>query len=366
MNEILITTVTVTGITAIFAFLLTLANNTVGDYGEVQLVINDEKEFTINGGDTLLSSLLEEKIFIPSACGGKGTCGYCKVKILEGGGPVLATELPFLTEEEMEDKVRLSCQCKVKENIKIEIPEELFNVKEYFATVEEMEDLTDAIKRVRLKLPEGEEIKFKPGQFVQLKAPLYEGNKEEVYRAYSIASSPKEKDAVELLIGYVPDGICTTYVHKHLKVGDTVQINGPHGDFYYDKDSDNEMILVAAGTGMAPIMAILKYMEENDIKRKATFYFGAKTPDDLFFLDYFKHLEDTLYDFKFVPTLSRVTEEHQWTGEQGRVNKIIEEQLESGENKEAYLCGNPKMISSMVSALKEKGVLEELIYFDEF
>lgn len=366
MNEILITTGAISGITAIFAFLLTLAKNTVGNYGEVQLVINEEKEFTVNGGEPLLSLLLEEKIFIPSACGGKGTCGYCKVKILEGGGPVLPTELPFLTEEEMENKVRLSCQCKVKEDIKIEIPEELFNVKEYFATVEEIEDLTDVIKRVKFRLAEGEEIKFKPGQFVQLKAPKYEGNNEEVYRAYSIASAPKEKDVVELLIGYVPDGICTTYVHKHLNVGDTVQINGPHGDFYYDKDSDNEMIMVAAGTGMAPILAILKYMEENDVKRKATFYFGARTPDDLFFLDYFKHLEDTLYDFEFIPTLSRVTEEHNWTGAKGRVNKIIEEQLESGENKEAYLCGNPKMIASMVAALTEKGVLEELIYFDEF
>lgn len=366
MIEILITTGTVTGITAIFAFLLTLADRTVGDYGEVQLLINDEKEFTVSGGETLLSTLLEQKIFIPSACGGKGTCGYCKVKVHEGGGPVLATELPFLTKEEIDTDVRLSCQCKVKENIKIEIPEELFNVQEYFATVEEMEDVTDVIKRVKFRLAEGEELIFKPGQFIQLKAPLYEGNTEEVYRAYSIASAPSEKDTVELLIGYIPDGICTTYVHQHLKVGDTVQLNGPHGDFYYDEDSTNDMIMVAAGTGMAPILAILKYMEEHDVKRKATFYFGAKTPEDLFFLDYFKHLEDTLYDFEFVPTLSRVTEEHKWTGAQGRVNQIIEEQLESGENKEAYLCGNPKMIASMVASLTERGVLEELIYFDEF
>lgn len=366
MIEILITTGTVTGITAIFAFLLTLADRTVGDYGEVQLLINDEKEFTVSGGETLLSTLLEQKIFIPSACGGKGTCGYCKVKVHEGGGPVLATELPFLTKEEIDTDVRLSCQCKVKENIKIEIPEELFSVQEYFATVEEMEDVTDVIKRVKFRLAEGEELIFKPGQFIQLKAPLYEGNTEEVYRAYSIASAPSEKDTVELLIGYIPDGICTTYVHQHLKVGDTVQLNGPHGDFYYDEDSTNDMIMVAAGTGMAPILAILKYMEEHDVKRKATFYFGAKTPEDLFFLDYFKHLEDTLYDFEFVPTLSRVTEEHKWTGAQGRVNQIIEEQLESGENKEAYLCGNPKMIASMVASLTERGVLEELIYFDEF
>lgn len=366
MEQILVTTGAVTGITMIFAFLLTLADRTVGDYGEVMLTINDEKNYTVKGGDSLLSTLLEEKIFIPSACGGKGTCGYCKVKILEGGGPVLATEKPFITEEELKDNVRLSCQCKVKENIRIEIPEELFNVQEYEATVVKIEDMTDTIKKVVLKLDEGEEINFKAGQFIQFKAPLYKGNNEEVYRAYSIASSPSEKSQIELLIGYVPNGICTTYVHQHLKEGDTVHINGPHGDFYYDETSDNDMILVAAGTGMAPILSILRHMEENDIKRKATFYFGAKTPEDLFYLELLKEFEEKMYDFEFVPTLSRVTEEHRWTGKEGRVNQIIEEELEDGTNKEAYLCGNPKMIKSMVEALIKKQVLEELIYFDEF
>lgn len=366
MDTILITTLALTIISAIFALLLTIADRTINNYGEVKLIINEEKEFLIEGGNTLLDSLTQQKIFIPSACGGKGTCGYCKVQVHEGGGPVLQTELPFLTEEELKANTRLSCQCKVKQDIRIEIPEELFNVKEYTAVVEVMEDVTATIKRVVLKLPEGEEINFKPGQFVQLKAPLYEGNKEEVYRAYSIASSPSDKQHIELLIGYIPGGICTTYVHEHLKVGDTVQINGPHGDFYYDQDSENEMILVAAGTGMAPILSILKYMEENNIQRKATFYYGAKTPDDLFFLDYFKHLEETLYDFKFVPTLSRVTEEHNWPGETGRVNNTLNKYLDSPENKEAYLCGSSNMVNSMVAALTSKGIVKELIYFDEF
>ncbi len=366
MNEIIITTAAVTGISAIFAFLLTLADRTIGNYGEVQLVINEDKEYTVNGGSSLLSTLIEEKIFIPSACGGKGTCGYCKVKVLDGGGPVLPTETPFLTEDELNNNVRLSCQCKVKQNIKIEIPEELFNVKEYFATVEEIEDMTSVIKRLKIKLPEGEEIRFKPGQFIQLKAPIYDGNDEEVYRAYSIASSPGDKEHIELFIGYVPGGKCTTYVHKHLKEGDTVQINGPYGDFYFDDASDREVILVAAGTGIAPILSILKHMKEYNINRKARFYFGARTPDDLFLLDYFKELEESLYDFKFIPTLSRVTEEHNWTGERGRVNNALDKYLTDSDNKEAYLCGNPAMIDSMVSALMEKGVPEELIYFDKF
>lgn len=350
---------------AIFALLLTIADRTVGDYGEVKLTINEEKEFTVKGGSPLLSTLIDEKIFIPSACGGKGTCGYCKVQVHEGGGPVLATELPFLTEEEMKKDVRLSCQCKVKQDIKIEIPEELFNVREYDAVVDKVVDLTDIIKLLRFRLPEGEEINFKPGQYVQLKAPIYDGNDEEVYRAYSIASSPTNKNYIELVIGYVPEGIATTYVHRHLVVGDKVNINGPYGDFYYH-DNDREMVMVATGTGVAPILSLLNYMKEHDIKRKATFYFGAKTPKDLFMLDEFKEFEETLYDFKFVPTLSRVSPEDNWTGEEGRVNSAIDKLLENGVDAEAYLCGNEAMIDSVTKSLTAKGMKDELIYYDKF
>lgn len=365
MNTIIISTIAFTVMSALFALLLTIADRTVGDYGDVKLTINEEKEFTVRGGSPLLSTLIDEKIFIPSACGGKGTCGYCKVQVHDGGGPVLATELPFLSEEEMSKHVRLSCQCKVKQDIKIEIPEELFNVKEYDAVVESVVDLTDVIKLLRFKLPEGEQINFKPGQYVQLKAPIYDGNDEEVYRAYSIASSPTHKEYIELIIGYVPEGIATTYVHRHLAAGDKVNINGPYGDFYY-QDNDREMVMVAVGTGVAPILSLLNYMREHDIKRKATFFFGAKTPSDLFMLDYFKELEEALYDFTFVPTLSRASEEDNWTGEKGRVNNAIDKLIQSGENKEAYLCGNAPMIDSVVTSLIGKGVPEELIYFDKF
>ena len=365
MNTIIISTLAFAAMAAIFALLLTIADRTVGDYGQVNLTINGEKQFVVDGGSPLLTTLIEEKIFIPSACGGKGTCGYCKVQVHEGGGPVLATELPFLSADEIKQNVRLSCQCKVKQDIKIEIPEELFNVKEYDVLVESVVDLTDVIKLLRFKLPEGEEINFKPGQYVQLKAPIYEGNDEEIYRAYSVASSPSNKTFIELIIGYVPEGIATTYVHRHLKVGDKVGINGPYGDFYY-QDNDREMIMVAVGTGVAPILSLLNYMKEHDIKRKATFYFGAKSPSDLFMLDEFKELENTLFDFTFIPTLSRATEEDNWSGEKGRVNNAIEKLVENGDNKEAYLCGNEPMIDSVVTALKAKGVPEELIYFDKF
>lgn len=365
MNTIITTTLSLTAISAVFALLLTIADRTVGNYGEVSLTINDDKQFTIEGGNSLLSSLMDEKIFIPSACGGKGTCGYCKVQIDEGGGPVLQTERTFLDDEDVKNNVRLSCQCKVKEDMKIQIPEELFNVRQFEANLESITDLTNVIKQVRIKIPEGEEVNFKAGQYMQLKAPVYDGNDEEVYRAYSIASSPMEKDHIELVIGYVPEGIATTYVHQHLEVGDEVTINGPYGDFYY-QDNDRDMILVAVGTGVAPILSILKYMKSNDIKRKARFYFGAKTEEDLFFLDYFKELEETLYDFEFIPCLSRVTAEDGWTGFCGRVNNAIEEFVEDGENKEAYLCGNEPMINSVIDALTKKGMPEELVYYDKF
>ena len=183
MTTIIITTTMVTVFTGILALLLTIANNTIANYGEVEVVINDDKEYLVQGGNSLLSTLVDQKIFIPSACGGRGTCGYCKVKVLEGGGPVLPTELPWLTEDEIRNHMRLSCQCKVKEKMKIEIPEELFNVREYEATVELLEDMTPEIKKLRLRLKEGEEIDFKPGQYIQVKIPTYDGNDEEVYRA---------------------------------------------------------------------------------------------------------------------------------------------------------------------------------------
>lgn len=365
MESILSTTVIISMISGILALLLSIADKYIADYGEVQLIINDDVEKTVDGGKTLLSSLIDEKIFIPSACGGKGSCGYCKVQVIEGGGPVLATELPWLSEEERKNQTRLSCQVKVKENIKIRIPEELFNVKEYDTVVEKAINLTPTIKKIRFKLPEGEVCKFKPGQYVQLKAPAYEGSDDEVYRAYSVASSAKDDQHIELLIGYT-GGIATTYVHYHLKEGDTVNINGPYGDFYYKDDDGGDMIMVAAGTGMAPILSILYHMRDNNIKRKARFFFGAKTMEDLFLTEELEALERELYDFKYQPTLSRATEEMNWKGDTGRVNKSIEKYVDQDGNYTAYLCGSPVMIDSIVESLTAKGIPEENIYYDKF
>lgn len=365
MGTILTTVLIVSLVSGALALILTFADKYIADYGDVQLIINNEEPMTVEGGKTLLSTLTNQKIFIPSACGGKGSCGYCKVKIHEGGGPVIATELPWLTKEEIADNVRLSCQVKVKQDIKIQIPEELFNVKEYDAIVEKITPVTETIRRVRFRLPEGESLDFKPGQYIQIKAPVYDGNDEEVFRAYSIASSAGDEGFVELFIGYT-GGIATTYVHKFLKEGDMVNLNGPYGDFYYKEDDGGPILMVAAGTGMAPIISILHYMRDNDIKRKARFFFGAKTPDDLFILDELEQFEKDLHDFKFMPTLSRATDEMGWTGDTGRVNNSIDKYVEEGGNYTAYLCGSPKMIDSIVESLHEKGIPDENIYFDKF
>lgn len=365
MVTITTTVLTISGITGALAFLLSLANKTIANYGEKTLSINEEKKLVVEGGDTLLSALVEQEIFIPSACGGKGSCGYCKVKVNEGGGQILPTELGYVSPEEVEKGVRLSCQCKIKEDMKIEIPEELFNVKQYKYDIEFIHDVTPKIKHLRMTLPEGAEINFKAGQYIQVLAPKYKGNKEEVYRAYSIASSPHDKKAIELFIGYMPQGICTTYIHHHLKEDDQLTMVGPYGDFFY-QDGTRKMIMVAIGTGMAPIMSILKFMRDEQIDREVEFYFGARTEDDLYMIDELKSLENDLPRFKLITCLSRPEEESNWTGEKGRVTDLIKKYLTDGENCEAYLCGSPVMIDSVIPALEAQNVPTEYILYDKF
>lgn len=364
MNEILTTVAALSGISGTLALLLSVANRTIANYGEKQILINNDKEITVEGGDTLLSALTTEEIFIPSACGGKGSCGYCKVKVIEGGGEILPTEIGYVTKEEQAEGIRLSCQCKVKEDLVIEIPEELFNVKQYDYRVAFSKDVTDKIKHLRLELPEDTSINFKPGQYVQILVPEYDDQDEEIYRAYSIASSPSDEHAVELYVGYT-GGIATTYVHKHLQEGDSLSVVGPFGDFFY-REGDREMVLVAIGTGLAPIMSILQYMAENQIDRKATFYFGARTRPDLYEMEKLEAIKEKLPHLTYRFCLSRPTESCNWTGDVGRVTDLIEQYLEEGADKDAYLCGSPLMIDAVIPLLKEKGVPEDRIFYDSF
>jgi Na+-transporting NADH:ubiquinone oxidoreductase subunit F len=349
----------------LLTIVILICDATIANYGPVSIVINDEKEVTVQGGQPLLAALKEQKIFIPSACGGRGSCGLCKVRILDGAGDPLATELPWLTAQERNNQVRLSCQVKVKRPMRIEIPPELFKVRQYQAHVIGLRDLTYDIKEVTLKLANGEKIDFKAGQFIQFEVPPYALTDDAVYRAYSLASSPSVHDRVELEMRLVPNGICTTYVHKYLKVGDEVTLNGPYGEFHLN-DSEREIICVAGGSGMAPIKSILLRLNEQHSPRRIRYFFGARSVRDLFLVDEMRALEKSLPDFKFVPALSAPDAGAAWTGETGLITEVMGRQVTSVENAEAYLCGSPGMIDACVAVLRAKGLPAERIYYDKF
>ncbi len=365
ISALLISVGAISGISAVLAILMVVADATIANYGEVTITINGDKEFEVKGGKPLLGTLSEQEIFIPSACGGRGSCGLCKVKVEKGVGQYLPTELPWISEEEKKDNIRLSCQLKVKEDMSIRIPEELFNVKEFRATVERLRDLTHDIKELTLKLEEPSEIDISAGQFVQIQVPEYELTDEPVYRAYSAASVPSLRNRVELEIRYVPNGICTTFVHKYLKEGDELIFNGPYGDFFL-RETEREIICIAGGSGMAPIKSILLDMAEKGIDRRTRYFFGARGKKDLFLLEEMKELEDKLPNFTFIPALSAPEPEDNWEGETGIITDVVAKHMESGDNTEAYLCGSPGMIDACVKVLSDKGVPEELIYYDKF
>lgn len=361
-----ITSVAVISAVAVFlALLMVIADATIGNYGEVKITINDDKELVVKGGQPLLKALGSEGIFIPSACGGRGSCGLCKVKVVKGGGQLLPTELPWLSEEEQKENVRLSCQFKVKEDLFIEIPEELFNVRQFTAKVESLRDLTHDIKEVRLALIDPPEINMTAGQFIQFQVPEYELTDEPVYRAYSMASVPSDNKHIELEIRLVPNGICTTYVHNYLKEGDEVLLNGPYGDFFL-RETERPMICIAGGSGMAPLKSILLDMAERGSERKVQYFFGARSKRDLFLIDEMKELEEKLPNFKFIPALSEPQEEDNWDGEVGLITDVVAKFVEDGSESEAYLCGSPGMIDACVKVLGDKGVPEERIFYDKF
>jgi len=355
----------VSGIAGALAALLVLAERFIANYGECRITINGEKTLTVPGGRSLLESLAAEKVFIPSACGGRGTCSYCKVKILEGGGPLLPTELPLLSESDRAGEVRISCQVKVRNDLRIEIPEELFNVREYRGVVERIRDLTHDIKELRIRLVEPDAIRFTAGQYIQLRAPAYGEQREPVYRAYSISSPPSDGGAVELIIRLVPGGICTTWVFDHLKEGDEVVFNGPYGEFRLT-DSDAEMVWVAGGSGMAPFWSMVRQMAEHGSQRTCTYLFGALTKKDLFLVDELRELEDRLPGFRFAPALSKPEPGDEWDGETGLITEVADRAVEQGTGAEAYLCGSGGMIKAACAVLEQKGIGADRTFYDSF
>jgi len=348
-------------ILTIVAVVLALAGYLLGSNSENKITINDRKVLPVRGDDTLLNALSNEKIFIPSACGGKATCGHCKVIVEQGGGEILATELSFMSNEELSKNVRLACQCKVKEDIKIVIPEELLSVKEYKTEVAEIIQLTHDINQVRFNLIEPKNINFKPGQYAQLEVPGLE-----VQRAYSIASNPDDTTYVELIIRQVPQGTATTFVHKALEVGDKIRLLGPFGHFYLDEHSSRDIVCIAGGSGKAPIRSILFYLKEHGMNRKVKYFFGARTKKDLYYTEEFQALSKEFPNFQYYPALSEPLPEDNWTGDIGLITNIVDKYCKNLEDDEAYLCGSPGMIDACFKVLEKNGMPAERIYCDKF
>ncbi len=368
LKDILLASGSVVIISVLLAVIISIAEHYLNNYGVCKLDINDgEKVLEVNGGSMLLQTLAQEKIFIPSACGGKATCGLCKLRVLEGAGPILPTEEPYLSPEERANGTRLSCQIKVKNSMKLFIPEELFNIQAFECEVERLTDMTYDMREVRLRLPEDMRIKFKAGQFMQFYTKPYDKVKEEVFRAYSISSSPNENDHLEFMIRRIPDGIASNYVHTALHEGDKVQVTGPYGQFYLrGGEGIHELIMICGASGLAPIASLLRYIMEEKLDYQVRVYFSVSTMKDIFYFDKIEQWCEEFPNITFIPSVTRATPEDGWTGETRRIPEILKDDLDSGEGREAYMCGAPALLNASVKALEEIGFRRDQIFFDEF
>ncbi|MFQ5835277.1 MAG: NADH:ubiquinone reductase (Na(+)-transporting) subunit F, partial [bacterium] len=332
--ELLYPIIILNSVVGCLGVVLVIADRFLAQYGDCRIRINEEKKLVVKGGNSLLASLIDNEIFIPSACGGRLTCGYCQVRVPEGGGPVLPTEEPLLTREQLMNRYRLACQVKVRQDLKIEIPQEWLAIQRYRAQVISAKPVTPTIKEIMLKLLEPDSIKFKPGQYVQVKIPT---GKSFEYRAYSIASETKYKDRIMLDVRLIEGGLGSTYLHS-LKEGDEVEFVGPYGEFVV-KDTDKEIICVAGGVGLCPIRSIISSMLDEGTDRKITLFYGVRQKRDLYYYEELKKLEEKHKNFHFIPALD--TPEPEWEGEVGLVTEVMKRYLtrDGADNMEAYLCG---------------------------
>ncbi len=377
--------------------------------GEVKININDEKELTVSPGGSLLSTLGNEKILLPSACGGGGTCGMCKCQVIEGGGDILPTEKPFFSRKEQQNNYRLACQVKVKQDMKIEIPKEIMGIKKWECEVVSNRNVATFIKEFVVKLPEGETLDFRSGGYIQIDVPkitvdfkdmdieeeyhedwdkfkmwdLKMVNPEPTYRAYSMANHPAEGNIVMLNIRIatppwdraknafmnVNPGVCSSYIFSR-KPGDKVMISGPYGEFFI-KDTDREMMFIGGGAGMAPMRShIFDQFLTKRTKRKATFWYGARSKREIFYEDHFRKIEEEFDNFKFTIALSEPLPDDNWDGPVGFIHQVIFDEYlknhEEPEEIEYYLCGPPMMNAAVTKMLYDLGVPDEMIAFDDF
>lgn len=377
--------------------------------GEVKLVINEEKELEVDPGSTLLNTLSAQGIYLPSACGGGGTCAMCKCQVTEGGGTILPTEVGYFTRKEAMNDWRLGCQVKVREDMKINVPPEIFGIKKWECEVVSNHNVATFIKEFVVKLPEGEELDFRSGGYIQIDVPKCEvnfsemvieeeyrdewdkfkmwdlkmKNSEPIYRAYSMANHPAESNIIMLNIriatppfdrksgGFmkVNPGICSSYIFSR-KPGDKVTISGPYGEFFI-KDTKKEMMFIGGGAGMAPMRShIFDLYKTKGSDRKATFWYGGRSLRELFYVDEFKDIEKKNPNFEFHIALSEPVPEDNWDGSTGFIHQVImDEYLKNHpepEEIEYYLCGPPMMNDAVLKMLDDYGVPPEMIAFDDF
>lgn len=332
----------------------------------VKVSINNGKRvLEAKEGEMLIDVLSAQGIHLPSACGSKGNCGLCKLKVVEPEIPFTKHELERLFEDKRNEAFHLSCQISLKQDINIEIPQEYLTSQEYTAKLASRRLLTSDIIELTLELISPASISFNPGQYILIKVPPKEGRKA-FMRPFSIASSNADTSFIQLNIRRNPGGICTSWIFDELKQGEVVKFSGPRGNFYMH-NTERPMLFIAGGSGMAPVRSILKTMHHFRINRKAIYFFGALSHQDLFYLDEMEKLQKEMDDFRFIPALSNEPEGSSWQGERGLIPEVAERYLTGDVSEyEAYLCGKPAMILSCISILTIKNIPSERTYFDLF
>ncbi len=409
LQIILLSIVVFLGITLLLVGMLLYAKSKLTAGGTVKIKINDEKELEVAPGSSLLSTLSQEKLFLPSACGGGGTCGLCRCQILSGGGSILPTEMGFFNRKQVHDHWRLGCQVKVREDMDIHVPEEVLGIRKWECEVVSNPNVATFIKEFVVKLPPGEVLQFKSGGYIQIDVPQYEmtfrdidvepqfrdewdrykmwdlkiKNTTETFRAYSMANHPAEGNIVMLNIriatppwdksagGFknVPPGICSSYIFSR-KPGDKVVVSGPYGEFFI-KNTEREMVYIGGGAGMAPLRSHIFHLF-NTLKtnRKVSYWYGARSKREIFYEQDFRQIEKKFPNFRFNIALSEPVPEDNWNGYKGFIHQVLYEEYlnkhEAPEDVEFYLCGPPMMNDAVHKMLYNLGVPDEMVDFDDF